>query len=206
MSTSLAVIYITVRNKPKARNRTPRAHKLGLMWYFDPYTRGRAVQLGTRANWSSKGRRLLRRPRTACWRGLHERHGDVTKHVTKRPRDASARLHARQPAALSDELGGLSTSLGPFASPPLILSTESVVVVKLKGMSTAIATRVASPGRPHDARRQRGIGTARAHELGLMWNFDPCTRGWAVQPGAGANGRSSGRLLLRKPRTACWRG
>jgi hypothetical protein len=46
---------------------------------------------------------------------------------------------------LSDELGGLNTSLGLFASPPLILSTESVVVMKWKGMSTSIATRVASP-------------------------------------------------------------
>ena len=41
---------------------------------------------------------------------------------------------------MSDGLGGLSTSLGLFASPLLILSTESVVVVKWKGMSTAIAT------------------------------------------------------------------
>jgi len=49
---------------------------------------------------------------------------------------------------MGDGLGGLSTSLGLFASPPLILSTESVVVVKWKGMSTAIATRAASLGRP----------------------------------------------------------
>jgi len=70
---------------------------------------------------------------------------------------------------LSDELGGLSTSLGLSASPLLILSTESVVVVKWKGMSTAIATRAASPGNPQvDARRKRGIGAARAHEIGLM--------------------------------------
>jgi len=38
---------------------------------------------------------------------------------------------------LSDELGGLSTSLGLSASPTLILSTESVVVMEWKGMSTA---------------------------------------------------------------------
>ena len=37
---------------------------------------------------------------------------------------------------MSNELGGLSTSLGLFASPTLILSTESVVVMKWKGMST----------------------------------------------------------------------
>jgi len=38
--------------------------------------------------------------------------------------------YTRLPAALSDALGGLSTSLGLFASPPLILSTGSVVVVE----------------------------------------------------------------------------
>jgi len=42
----------------------------------------------------------------------------------------------------------LSTSLGLFASPPLILSTESVVVMEWKGMSTSIATRAALPGGP----------------------------------------------------------
>jgi len=35
---------------------------------------------------------------------------------------------------LGDELGGLSTSLGLFASPPLILSAESVVVMEWRGM------------------------------------------------------------------------
>jgi len=40
---------------------------------------------------------------------------------------------------LGDELGGLSTSLGLFASPPLILSTKSVVVMEWKGMSTSTA-------------------------------------------------------------------
>jgi len=46
-----------------------------------------------------------------------------------------------EPAALGDELGGYSTSLGLFASPPLILSAESVVVMEWKGMSTSIATQ-----------------------------------------------------------------
>ena len=55
--------------------------------------------------------------------------------------------YTRLPAALSDELGVLSTSLGLFASPRLILSTESVVVMKWKGMSTVIATQAASPGK-----------------------------------------------------------
>ena len=59
--------------------------------------------------------------------------------VTKRPWDASARDYTRLPAALSDELGGLSTSLGLSASPLLIRWTESVVVVEWKGMSTSIA-------------------------------------------------------------------
>ena len=40
---------------------------------------------------------------------------------------------------MGDELGGLSTSLGLFASPSLILSTESVVVMEWKGVSTATA-------------------------------------------------------------------
>jgi len=38
---------------------------------------------------------------------------------------------------LGDEVGGLSTSLGLFASPPVIVSTESVVVMEWKGMSTS---------------------------------------------------------------------
>ena len=41
---------------------------------------------------------------------------------------------------MGDEVGELSTWLGLIASPPLILSTESVVVMEWKGMSTAIAT------------------------------------------------------------------
>jgi len=40
---------------------------------------------------------------------------------------------------MGDEVGGLSTWLGLIASPPLILSTESVVVVERKGMSTSTA-------------------------------------------------------------------
>jgi len=47
--------------------------------------------------------------------------------------------YTRLPVALSDELGGLSTSLGLSASPSLILSTESVVVMVWKGMSTSTA-------------------------------------------------------------------
>ena len=46
---------------------------------------------------------------------------------------------------MGDEVGGLSTSLRLFASPPLILSTESVVVMEWKGMGTSIATRAATP-------------------------------------------------------------
>ena len=56
--------------------------------------------------------------------------------------------YTRLPAALGDELGGFSTTLGLFASPPLILSAESVVVMEWKGMSTSIATRAASLGSP----------------------------------------------------------
>jgi hypothetical protein len=53
---------------------------------------------------------------------------------------------------LGNELRGFSTSLGLFASPPLILSAESVVVMEWKGMSTSIATRAASLGRPQEMR------------------------------------------------------
>jgi len=70
---------------------------------------------------------------------------------------------------LGDELGGLSTSPGLFASPPLILSAESVVAMEWKGMSTLVDC---NPGGVSlytsvDARCKRKIGTARAHELGL---------------------------------------
>ena len=65
-------------------------------------------------------------------------------------------------------MGGLSTALRLFASLLLILSTESVVVVEWKVMSTAIATPAALPvDTSEDARRKREIDTARAHELGL---------------------------------------
>ena len=73
-----------------------------------------------------------RKPRTACWRGLHERHG--------RGRETHLHDYTRPAAYFGDELGGLSTLLGLFASPPLILSTESVVVMVWKGMSTSTAT------------------------------------------------------------------
>ena len=46
--------------------------------------------------------------------------------------------YTRPPVALGDELGELSTSLELSASPSLILSTESVVVMEWKGMSTSV--------------------------------------------------------------------
>ena len=46
---------------------------------------------------------------------------------------------------MGSEVGGLSTALGLFASPLSIVSTESVVVMEWKGMSTSIATRAALP-------------------------------------------------------------
>jgi len=161
--------------KPDARRKTgtTRAHELGLRCYLDPHARGWAVKLGTGADGSSTGRLILQKPRYVFWR-LAGRHGDVT-----RGRETHRYDYTRPPAALSDELGGLSTSLGLFASPPLILSTESVVVMKWKGMSTSIATRAASPSghASGDASRKRGIGTTRAHELGLRCYLDPCARG-----------------------------
>ena len=41
---------------------------------------------------------------------------------------------------MGNELGGFSTSLGLFASPPMILSAKSLVVMEWKGMSRSIAT------------------------------------------------------------------
>jgi len=67
--------------------------------------------------------------------------GTVT---SRRGRETHRHDYTRQPASLGDGLGGLSPSLGLLASPPLILSTESVVVMEWKGMSTSIATRAAT--------------------------------------------------------------
>ena len=50
---------------------------------------------------------------------------------------------------VGSEMGGLSTSLGLFASPSLIRSTESVVVMEWKGMSTSrgsTSTAASIPG------------------------------------------------------------
>ena len=52
---------------------------------------------------------------------------------------------------MSDELGGLSTSLGLFASPLLILSTESVVVMEWKGMSRHVNCNPGGRPPPEDA-------------------------------------------------------
>jgi len=58
-----------------------------------------------------------------------------------RGRETHRHDYTRLPAALGDELGGFSTSLGLFASLPLILSAESVVVMEWKGMRTSNATQ-----------------------------------------------------------------
>ena len=42
---------------------------------------------------------------------------------------------------MGSNMGAPSTALGLFASPPLILSTDSVVVMEWKGMSTSTATQ-----------------------------------------------------------------
>ena len=111
--------------------------------------------------------------RVPCWAACPS--GTVK---SRRSRETLAHGYTRPPGPLGDELGGLSTALRLFASLPLILSTESVVVVEWKVMSTAIATRAASPGRPQcDGRHKRKTGTTRAHELGWSSNFDPCARG-----------------------------
>ena len=65
--------------------------------------------------------------------------------TSRRGRETHRHDYTRRPGPLGDEVGGLSIALGLFASPLLILSTESVVVMEWKGMSTAIATRAALP-------------------------------------------------------------
>ena len=82
---------------------------------------------------------------------------------------------------MSDELGGLSTSLGLSASPPPILWTESVVVMEWKGMSTSIAAPIGKGRTKQDARRKRETGTARAHELASNWG-DTLTHTLVVEP------------------------
>jgi len=68
----------------------------------------------------------------------------------KRPRETHRHDYTRPSASLSDEEGGLSTALGLFASLSLMLSTESVVVVEWKGMSTSGARQLQHPpGGPH---------------------------------------------------------
>ena len=62
----------------------------------------------------------------------------------------------------------MSTSLGPSASPTLIPSTESVVVMEWKGRPVDFNPGGVFPvDLAVDARRKRKTGTARAHELGL---------------------------------------
>ena len=52
----------------------------------------------------------------------------------RRDHQTLAHGYKRPSASLGDQVGGLSTALALFASPPLILSTESVVVMECKGM------------------------------------------------------------------------
>ena len=101
----------------------------------EPYSS--SIQLGTCAYGSSAGRLILRKPRYVF--------SGVLPDGTGRGRETHLHQHdyTRLPVASSDELGGFSTSLGLFASPSLILSTESVVAMVWKGMSTSVATRAA---------------------------------------------------------------
>ena len=71
--------------------------------------------------------------------------------TSRRGRETHRHDYSRLPAALSDELGGLSTSLGLFASPLLILSTESVVVMEWKGMSRHVNCNPGGRPPPEDA-------------------------------------------------------
>ena len=67
----------------------------------------------------------------AAYRG-----GTVT---SRRGRETLAHGYTRPPASLDNEVGGLSTALGLYASLPVILSTESVVVMEWKVRSTFLA-------------------------------------------------------------------
>ena len=96
-------------------------------------------QVRTRASQASfyTGNRVPRAG-AACTSGTvtSRRGGETYRHDYTRP-----------PASLGDEVGGLSTSLGLFPSPPLILVTESVVVMEWKCMSTSTAAyRERPPG------------------------------------------------------------
>jgi len=115
-----------------------------------------------------------------------------------RGRETHRHNYTRLPAALSDELGGLSTWLGLFASPPLILSTELVVVMEWKGMSTAI----------QDKMRKRETGTAKPALLGPTssdWG-DTLTHTLVAEPDSSDQMRTGAlqavfyHVLLRKPR------
>ena len=105
----------------------------------------------------------LVRPRAVPWWLARDVTGEERRGRETHPHD-----YTRPPASLSNEVGGLSTALGLFASPLLILSTESVVVREWKLMSTAITTWVAFHGSKTSgyASPKHETGTARAHELG----------------------------------------
>ena len=69
---------------------------------------------------------------------------------SRRDRQTLAHGYERPSASLGDESGVISIALGLFASPLLIVSTESVVVMGWKGMrtSTAASTEIYGMGRP----------------------------------------------------------
>ena len=123
---------------------------------------------------------------------------------TSRSRGRETRRHdyTRLPAALSNELGGLSTSLGLSTSPLLILWTESVVVMEWKGMSTAIATRAALPvDAAIDERLPRA--TPSQGRLVKLLLVDLCTAEWHAQTAHRmAHTRSAQSIAVRMRLTA----
>jgi len=138
---------------------------------------------------------------TAC-RVLGGLHRAARSWTSRRGRETHRHDYTRLPAALSDELGGLSTSLGSSLQVPNWYFGPN----QSWSWSGRAWARRLQPRRPLpvatsvDARRKRETGNARAHELGLRWCLDPHARGWAVQLGTGANGSSAGRLILQEPR------
>ena len=79
---------------------------------------------------------------------------------------------------MGDEVGGLSTSLGLFAIPLLIHSTESVVVMKQKVMSTSIAASE-GPGKGHPCCNQRAHAF---HSITTTDSVESISRGLAKSP------------------------
>jgi len=129
--------------------------------------------------------------------------GTATHHAGAPPSRTLASPSRRCARFSCHELWRVSTALQGSQPLPWVSASNERVLKSYTSMSTGqLRQPPIGKGRTkQDARRKRETGTARPHELGLRWYFDPHARGWAVQLGTGANGSSTGRLILRKPRS-----